>query len=150
MLYIIIHLKLIISFKMPKLTPPTVETTVKVLSEENNSYRVIKEKLKKKGTEISLSTISNIINEIGISRQAASRGEKKPKYRRPPVKRTPGVIRKVQGYLNKKNPKSYRFIKSQTGVSIATISKIIHQDLKHLEQEKNAPNKAKQTRKTNT
>ena len=87
---------------MPKLMSENVESAVKTLSEEKNSYKTIKEKLKEKATEISLRTISNIINDIGIGRQAATRGEKKTKFRRPPVKRTRGAIQKVQGYVNKK------------------------------------------------
>ena len=99
---------------MPKLISENVESAVKTLSEEKNSYKTIKEKLKEKGTEISLGTISNIINDIGMGRQAATRGEKKTKFRRPPVKRTQGAIQKVQGYVNKKNPETYRYIKSKT------------------------------------
>ena len=94
---------------MPKLISKNVESAVKTLSEEKNSYKTTKEKLKEKGTEISLGTITNIINDIGIGRQAATRGEKKPKFRRPPVKRTQGAIQKVQGYVNKKNPETYRY-----------------------------------------
>ncbi len=114
---------------MPKLISPEVETTVKVVSEEKNSQTVIKDKLKAKGTDISMSTISRILNNIGISRQAAIRGEKKPKYRRPPSKRTQWAINKVKGYVKKKTPETYRHIRSKTGLSLATINRIIHEDL---------------------
>ena len=138
---------------MPKLISSEVETTVKVLSKEKNSHTVIKEKLKADGTDISMSTISRILNDIGISRQAAIRGEKKPKYRRPPVKRTQGAITKVQGYVNKENPESYRYIRSKTGLSLATINKIIHQDLMFKTRKKTKVHRLtprnKQNRKTN-
>ena len=51
---------------------------------------------------------------------------KKTKFRWPPVKRTQGAIQKVKGYVNMKNPETYRYIKSKTGLSLPTIGKIIH------------------------
>jgi hypothetical protein len=77
--------KTLLSFKMPKLFSTEIESTVRTFSEEKNSHRVIKDKLEAEGTDISISTISRILNDIGISRQAATRGEKNPKFRRPPV-----------------------------------------------------------------
>ena len=138
---------------MPKLFPESIETTVKTLSEEKNSRQIIKEKLKEKGTDISISTISRILNNIGISRQAAVRGEKKPKYRTKPVKRTQGMINKVKGYVNKRNPDTYRYIKNKTGLSLPTIHKIIHHDLRLKTRKKTKVHrltpKNRQNRKTN-
>ena len=56
-------------------------------------------------------------------------GEKKPKKRSTPVKRTPEMIKKIKDYVTKENPMSHRDIKKETSLSLQTINKIIHQDL---------------------
>ena len=114
---------------MPKLIKSDLETDIKRLSKENYSYRGIQNKLKEEDVDVSLSSICRILNGIGISRQAGINGEKKPKKRSTPIKRTPEMIKKIKDYVTKESPMSHRDIKKETSLSLQTINKIIHKDL---------------------
>lgn len=114
---------------MSKIIGTKAEADIKRLSKENYSYRQIKNKLKEEDLVISVSSICRVLKNIGIKRQALSNGEEKPKVRRPPTKRTPSMVRKVQSFVAKRNPMSYRDIRNKTGLGLATISKVIHHDL---------------------
>ena len=69
------------------------------------------------------------------------------------MKRTQGIITKIKGYVNKKNPDTYRYIKNKTGLGLGTIHKIIHQDLSLKTRKKTKIHpltpKNRQNRKTN-
>jgi hypothetical protein len=115
---------------MPKLIDSNTESIVRTLSEENYSSRAIKNKLEEKDIDISIKSICNILNNIGIKRKALNANEPVPKNRSTPIKRNLNNIRKVKQLTQKENPASYRAIQNKTGLSLQTISKIIHVDLK--------------------
>jgi hypothetical protein len=115
---------------MPKLTPTESEIDVKRLSKEKYSYRQIKNKLKEEDVDVSISTICRILKNIGIRRTATSNKQLVPKYRTSPIKRTPEVLKKVKALAEKENPATRRDIQKQTSLSLDTIHKIIHTDLK--------------------
>ena len=115
---------------MPKFIAPEVEVDVKRLSKEGYTFDQIKEKLKGEGTNIAKSSISCIINNVGIRRQAIKDKKEIPKFKRPPIKRTPALIKEVEALVTKENPESYRSIKKKKDIGLDTICKIIHKDLK--------------------
>ena len=57
---------------MPKITSIVTETDMKRLSKENYSKTDIKNKLKEEDIDISIKTITRILKNIGIRRQALS------------------------------------------------------------------------------
>ena len=115
---------------MPKLTSTETEMDVKRLSKEKYSYRQIKNKLKEEDIDVSIATISRILQNIGIKRSATNNKQPVPQNRTAPIKRTPETVQKVKRLANKKNPATYREIQKQTSLSLETIHKIIHKDLK--------------------
>lgn len=114
---------------MPKIISAETETTVRTLSKENFSKISIKNKLKEDDVDISISSISRILKNVGLKRQAILQGKPVPKYRRPPLKRTPGMVKKIKVLANRENPASYRAMKNKSGLSLGSIHKVIHQDL---------------------
>ena len=114
---------------MPKLISAETEAKIRTFSKLSKSNSEIQKDLKDEQIIISTRTIGRIINNIGIARQAILLGQKKPKYRRPPVKRTQGVIQKIASMVKKENPESYANIERETGLSPPTIHKVIHTDL---------------------
>jgi len=115
---------------MPKKISLECEAVVKAFSKDNLSQRAIKDKVNSLGFEVSQSTISNILNSVGISRQAISLGQKVPPNKYPRVIRTPAFIRKVANMTTRENPKSQRNMAKLLGTSQATIQKVIKVDLK--------------------
>ena len=115
---------------MPKLIPPEVDIDVRRLYKEGYTYEQIRQKLEGEGTIISKSSISYIINNVGIRRQAAKIKKDIPKFTRRRLKRTPALIKEVASMVTKENPESYRSIKSKKDIGLDTICKIIHEDLK--------------------
>jgi len=114
---------------MPKFTSKETEVDIKRLSKENYSYRQIRNKLKQEGVNVSISTITRVLKNIGIRRQAANQKNAVPKFNRIPVKRLAATVKKVKILINKRNPATYRCIKSKTNLRLRTIHKVIHQDL---------------------
>ena len=114
---------------MSKIFAFKVEADIKRLFKEIYTYRKIKNKLKEEDLDISVSSICRVLKNNGIKGQALSNGEEKTKVRRPPTKRTPSMVKKVQSLVTKRSPMSYRDIRNKTGLGLATISKVIHQDL---------------------
>ena len=80
---------------MPKFTSIETETDVRRLSKENYSKTAIKNKLKEEDIDISIKTITRILQNIGIRRQALSEKKPMPKFNRKPIKRTVAMIKKV-------------------------------------------------------
>jgi arginine repressor len=115
---------------MPKITSTETEIDVKRLSKEKYSYRQIKNKLIEEDVDVSIATICRILKNIGIRRSAKNNKQPVPQYRTLPIKRTPANVQKVKRLANKKNPATRRDIQKQTSLSLDTIHKIIHKDLK--------------------
>ena len=115
---------------MPKFTAPKTEIDVKRLSKENYSKPAIKNKLKEEDIDISISTITRILKNVGIRRRAFNEDKPAPKFRRAPIKRTHNVVQMIKKLTTKKNPLSYREINKQTSLGLQTINTIIHTDLK--------------------
>ena len=112
--------------------PKSIETEIDVkrLSKEKYSHRQIQNKLKVENVDVGISTICRILKNIGIRRSATNNKQPVPKYRTSPFKRTPAVVQKVKQQVTKKNPATIRDIQKQTSLSLETIHKIIHKDLK--------------------
>ena len=115
---------------MPKFIDNNTEVDIRRLSKEGYTQNQIVKKLKEENNIVSRSSVSRILNNVGIRRIAISEGKEKPKFRRPPIKRTPGTIKKVKAMVTKENPESYRSIHKSTGLTHPIINKIIHHDLK--------------------
>ena len=81
---------------MPKFIDHQTEADIKRLSKEGYSQSLIVKKLKQENNIVSQSSVSRVLNNVGIRRLAKSEGNEKPKFRRPPTKRTPALIQKVQ------------------------------------------------------
>ena len=76
-----------------------------------------------------MKTITRILKNVVIKRQAISKKEPIPRFNRPPIKRTPVMISKVKRLVDTKNPASHRHNQKETTLALSTINKIIHQDL---------------------
>ena len=61
---------------MTKIIERKTEAPIKYFSKMNLSVREIKNKLFEDGINISFGSISNILNNVGIRREALSKGEK--------------------------------------------------------------------------
>jgi len=125
-------------FKMSKILAPECEALIKAFSKDKLSYRAILQKLKLNGFKVSLSTVSRVIRNHGAKRNAASKGLKIRSTIYPRPKRTPEFLRKIDRMTKKKNPPSMRSMSKSLGVSVQTVFKAIHKDLK-----KNVRKKAK-------
>lgn len=138
---------------MPKFLPKNIEEAIKEVSKNGDSYSIIKKKLKQNGHNVSIATISRVNNDVGIRREAINSGLPAPKFRRPPIKRTPGAINKVKRLSTGENPATQKSIRQKTGLSRPTISKIIHDDLGLVKRKKAKVDKLtpehKKNRKTN-
>jgi histone-lysine N-methyltransferase SETMAR len=134
---------------MPKIISNEAETKVLTLSKEGNTYQYIKQRLNEDGVDICVRTITRMIKNVGISRQAKSKGLLKPKYRRPPLKRTPAMIKKVKSLVNKKNPETWRTIAKVTGLTHPTISTIMYKDLGLVKRKKSGVHKLSTKHQTN-
>ena len=55
---------------MPKILDPKVDTMIKTFTKMNLSTRSIQKKLNEDGIDVSWKTVNNVINNIGIRRQA--------------------------------------------------------------------------------
>ena len=77
-------------------------TKVKRLSKENFLKIVIKNKLKEEDIAIVVKTITRILKNVGIRRQARSKKETIPKFDHPAIKRTRGMISKVNRLVYRK------------------------------------------------
>jgi hypothetical protein len=107
-----------------------LEGYVTVLSEERYSYQQIIKQCKSRGYGISKKVIYNLLNLKGKKRIAESKNEKMAAKPHPKAVRTHVNITKVKSLILKENPATQRSIASKLGMSSATVSKIIHKDLK--------------------
>ncbi|UYV83098.1 TTC26 [Cordylochernes scorpioides] len=105
-----------------------VEQTIRTLSKEGNSYRVIVKKLKAEGLDVGKATICRVVNGIGKKREAESNGQKYQVDRPRPV-RTPATVSKVKRLATTENPPSQRQLSRMCGTSLKTINNIIHKNL---------------------
>ena len=71
---------------MPNFISIETETDVERLSKENYSKVAIKKKLKEEDIDISVKTITLILKNVGIRRQAISKNEPISKFNRSPIK----------------------------------------------------------------
>lgn len=122
---------------MPKIIENETDVVIRTLSKEGHSYSVIKEKMKAENINVSIASISRVVNGTGLRRSALLLKKPVPKFRRPPKRRNKELIQKVKNLATKENPATYRAICKKTAVSLDTICKIIHEDL-HLETKKKA------------
>ncbi len=67
---------------MPKFTSSETETDVRRLSKEHYSKVAIKNKLKEENIDVSVRTITRILENVGIRRQALSQKKPIPKFKR--------------------------------------------------------------------
>jgi len=115
---------------MPKVIAPECEALIKAYSKDKLSYRAILQKLKMNGFKVSLCTVSRVINNQGARRNAASKGLKIRSTKYPRPKRTPEFLKKLHRMTLKKNPPSIRSMSKSLGVSVQTVHKAIHKDLR--------------------
>ncbi|KFM70262.1 hypothetical protein X975_07246, partial [Stegodyphus mimosarum] len=106
-----------------------IEGYVVALSEEKYSYYVIQKRCKTHGIKISKSKISNIINRKGKNRQSLLLHGKKTPNEYPKKVRTVSNVSKVKAMVTSENPPTQRSIAKALNTSVATINKIINQDL---------------------
>lgn len=106
-----------------------IEGYVSALSEENYSYSVIKKRCETKGIKISKCKISNIINRKGKSHQSVLLHGKKAPNEYPKKVRTVSNISKVRSLVTRENPPTQKSIANSLNTSVATVNKIINQDL---------------------
>ena len=110
---------------MGKKTDIKVEALIKYLSKEGLSSRVIVQRLKGQNISVSKSTVNNVLNNVGIWRQAKLAGLPSPKKRRPMKVATPQVVAKVRFLTSKRNPPSWNQMSRKLKVSPRTIQRII-------------------------
>ena len=102
-----------------------VEGVVLGLLKTKHTYRSIQKEVKSLGFSISLGTIKNISDNVGVQRQCANAGKPMPKFRRHTSVATPVVVRKVKNMIAKVNPPTHREMASKLGVSRGTVQHII-------------------------
>ncbi len=84
--------------------------------------------LKDQNINVSQRSVSNVVINKGIMREATVNGQRKPKYRRPVKIRTSEIIRKVQRMASQCNPPSLKCMAIKIETSDTTIGKMIHSD----------------------
>jgi len=105
-----------------------VELLIKLFSEQNFSYWRIKKELMKKGSTVSKSKISRIINNIGKKRLAIAEGRIPSSNFRTKKTRNLTNIKKVQKIISNPNPISQSMMANKLGISLFSVNKIIHSD----------------------
>jgi [histone H3]-lysine36 N-dimethyltransferase SETMAR len=110
---------------MPKYCSIEVEVLVREFSRRKCSLSVIKKQLKERGHEVSLQSISNIINCKGIKRQAEAAGRIPPPKEHPLKEHTKSIIPRLKRLSSSENPKTQRDIASRLGTSKSTINRVI-------------------------
>jgi len=113
---------------MPKLLPSRAEEIIHALSNIGMSSRDIVRILKDQNVNVSQRSVSNVVINKGIMREATVNGQQKPKYRRPVKIRTSEIIRKVQKMASQCNPPSLKCMAIKIETSDTTIGKMIHGD----------------------
>lgn len=63
-----------IGLKMPKKLPPEVDPLINQFSKDGLSCRQISDKLRGSGYNVGRTTVSNVLNKVGILRQYRSAG----------------------------------------------------------------------------
>jgi len=67
---------------MPKILPSGADVLIKYLSTKKYSRSMIQHELSKMNMNVSLQSISNVINNIGTKRKLMSEGEEVPHFKR--------------------------------------------------------------------
>lgn len=106
-----------------------IEGYVFALSEEKYSYSIIQKRCEMHGIKISKCKISNIINRKGKNRQSLFLHGKKTPNEYPKKVRTVSNVSKVKSLVTRENPPTQKSIAKSLDTSVATINKIINQDL---------------------
>lgn len=114
---------------MPRKTPPETETLVLAFSKEGMTPGQVKKRLAKLGISIGESTIRDIVNKKGKTRQLLTSGVKNPKFTRKRRIRHSRVIAKVKAWTSLENPPSQTEMAKRLKVSRRTVQKIITEDL---------------------
>ena len=114
---------------MPKILPSGADVLIKYLSTKKYSRSMIKRELSTVNMNVSLQSISNVINNVGTKRKLMSEGKEVPHFKRHRSVRTEENIKAVKKYVCRKNPKTHSFIQNKLKMSTSTINKIIHKDL---------------------
>jgi hypothetical protein len=109
---------------------PKVDLNVKRLSKENYNQAQIKNKLKEKNVDDSITTECCVLKNVGIRQQALSGNKPHAKFQRQPFMRILHTMKKVETMVTKENDTSYKTKKNKLRLSLLTIHKVIHQDLK--------------------
>ena len=114
---------------MPRKVDPYIEQRVKAVSNRITSYRQIKGVLKDEGFDVSLQSISRILNGRGKSRAARVMGLVTPPRIRKPVKATNKVIKKLDLLTSSENPMTQRDMASRLKISPSLINTLIRTKL---------------------
>jgi len=142
------------NFKMIKSIDPKVEYAILTLSKNGFTHRKIQEQLEHDGYKISLGTISNVMNKVGLRRNSGVLNEKMSYKTKPRTARTTQIIKKVKIAINTPNPPTQNQLSRKLKVSQAVINRIIHEDLNCVTRKKTKVHKLKlehmKNRKINT
>jgi hypothetical protein len=114
---------------MPSSVTSELKGRVLSLRALNFSYSMIVKTLEEQGQKISKSAVSAVLKNAnnGVERPSVN-GSTEKKQRRPTV-RTVTNIKKVKGYVSLDNLPTQRDMARRLGISVASISNIIHRDL---------------------
>ena len=104
-----------------------LEERIWTLSDEKYSLRGIQTKLREKGLEVSVKSISNVLNGCGKRREAKASGNLF-KVKRKRIERTKAMVEKVRRMIDCPNPKSQNEMAKICNVSVSTINQTIHED----------------------
>jgi hypothetical protein len=138
---------------MPKILSLETDITIKTLSNEGYQPKIIKDKLKSLGIDVSIRSIYRSIRSIGETRKLREISINKLVFQRQKTARNKENILKVKQLAIKKNPESYRNIQKKVEISLDTIHTIIHNNCGLKTRKKSKVHKLndsqKQNRKTN-
>lgn len=113
---------------MPKLISELVEGKILALAAEGIAYRAILKRLKAENINLTIGTISNVINRKGKKRLASDSGEKF-ELDRVRIKRTPAMVSTIKNMCQRKSVPTQESMAKVLGCSIATVNQVIHEDL---------------------
>jgi hypothetical protein len=91
--------------------------------------RAVSEKLKSLGYIVSHTSVSRVINKVGLRRIALLEGKEIPPFKRPSTIRTHLLVKKIDRLTKKENPLSQRSIAKLCGTSDTTVRRVISRNL---------------------
>ena len=113
---------------MPKVISELIEGKILALAAEGVTYRSILKRLQAENIDLTIGTISNVVNRKGKKREATERNEIF-KAKRTRTKRTQTVIAAVKGMCTRKSVPTHEVMAKKLNVSTTVINRIIHDDL---------------------